>query len=86
MRSGSCSSSGRGAVPVEIVSGERIGSFLVLVDQDGVRHAVKPGAVLCVSDADQGRDATVLQLPGGRVLLVPQPMDEVLDLMGALGR
>ncbi len=62
----------------DIVSGERMGGFVVLTDEDGLRHAVKSGAVLALSDADgTGRD-TVMQLAGNRVVTIRQPIEDVL--------
>ncbi len=62
----------------DIVTGERVGGFVVLTDEDGLRHAVKSGAVLALSDADgTGRD-TVMQLTGNRVVTIRQSMEQVL--------
>ncbi len=66
------------AAMVDIISGQRVGGFLVLRDDEGLRHAVKAGAVLALSDADDAGDATVMHLTGGRVVVVRRSIDEVL--------
>lgn len=58
--------------------GRRIGSFVVLIDGDGLRHAVRLGSVLGLSDGDERQDTTVLQMQGGRALLVQASLEEVL--------
>ncbi len=58
--------------------GRRLGGYLLLVDTDGLRHAVRLGSVLAASDADPSQDMTLLQLPGARTLLLPQSLDQVL--------
>ena len=61
------------------VSGRRIGPFLLLVDCDGMRHAVRLGSVMALSDGDEAQDTTVVQFPGGRSLRILAPLEEVLD-------
>ena len=61
-----------------IISGERVGSFIVLKDDDGMRHAVRLGAVLAMSDGIDGLGTTIIQLPGNRTVLVHASLDEVL--------
>lgn len=56
----------------------RIGPFVVLVDGDGARHAVRLGAVLALSDGDETRDTTIVQCAGGRAVRVPAPLEEVV--------
>jgi hypothetical protein len=41
----------RGGI-VDIIQGQRRGGFVVFTDQDRLRHAVRLGAVLCLSDTD----------------------------------
>ncbi|MFC5357082.1 hypothetical protein ACFPMG_18890 [Azospirillum himalayense] len=60
------------------MQGVRVGRFIVMTDEDGLRHAVKLGTVLAVSDRDECQDETVLQLPGGRAVTVRASLDEVL--------
>jgi len=63
---------------MEFISGQRVGGYLVFRDGDGLRHAVRVGTVLALSDADESQTSTVVQLPGGRALMVGIPMDEIL--------
>jgi hypothetical protein len=56
----------------------RIGAFVLFVDDSGVRYAVRLSAVLALSDGDESRDSTIMQMPGGRATLVRAPLDEVL--------
>ncbi len=62
-----------------IISGGRVGRhFILLVDEEGLRHAVRHGSVLALSDADGDQDTTVAQLPGGRAVTIRASLDEVL--------
>lgn len=63
----------------DIVAGERVGGFVMLTDGDGLRHAIKSGAVLALSEADETGGGTVMQLPGNRVVTIHLPIDEVLS-------
>ena len=63
----------------DLVTGERVGGFVLFLDEDGLRHAVRCGAVLALSDADSGGRETVMQLPGGRAVLIRRSVAEVLD-------
>ena len=56
----------------------RVGSFVLIVDDNGVRFAVKLGAILALSDGDESRETTVMQMPGGRAVLIRTPLEEVL--------
>jgi hypothetical protein len=60
------------------VSGGRFGSFVVFVDGEGLRHAVRSGSVLALSDGDEAQDTTIMQLPGGRTVRILTPLEEVL--------
>lgn len=57
----------------------RVGSFVLFSDENGVRYAVRLGSVLALSDGDEARESTVLQMPGGRAVLVPVTLEEVLE-------
>ena len=57
----------------------RVGAFVLVVNENGVRYAVKLGAVLALSDGDEARDTTILQMPGGRAVLIRASLDEVLE-------
>ena len=62
----------------EAVGGERRGPMLVLKDAEGLRHAVRVTAVIAASDIDESHDATLLQLPNGRYVVVRVALDDVL--------
>ena len=57
----------------DLVAGERVGAFVVFIDEDGLRHAVRCQAVLALSDADGAGSDTILQLTGkpGRQTAAP---------------
>lgn len=61
-----------------LASGQRVGAFVVFSDENGVRCAVRLGSVLALSDGDERQDTTVMQLPGGRAVLIQAPLEEVL--------
>lgn len=63
---------------VPFVTGRRVGAFVVFADDEGVRYAVRLGSILALSDADNCQDATVMQLPGGRALLIRATLEQVL--------
>lgn len=60
----------------DLVTGMRIGPFVVFKDADGMRHAVRQGAILAVSEADG--DTVTIQMTGNRTALVRQAFDRVL--------
>lgn len=64
-----------------VESGERIGSFLVLVDSSGCRHLVRVGSVQLVSDTDPCQSDTTVVV-AGRPLHIPLPLDEVAVWIG----
>ena len=55
--------------------GERIGRYLIIRDVDGRRHAVGAGSVTAITETDAG---SLLLLPGGRLVQVPWPMEQIL--------
>jgi len=61
--------------------GGRKGRVIVLRDADGRRHAIRPGAIQAASEGDDGGMTTILTLPGGRMLIIDEPLDEVIDWM-----
>jgi hypothetical protein len=63
----------------DLVTGERVGAFVVFIDEDGLRHAVRCQAVMALSDADGAGSDTILQLTGNRAVRLPRPMHEVLE-------
>ncbi len=66
----------------DVVAGQRVGGFIVLVDEEGMRHAVRCGAVLALSDMDETGTDTVMVLPGGRAVTIRRPLHEVLSWFG----
>ena len=62
---------------------ERRGSMLVFRDEEGIRHAVRASAIIAASDADAMGDATIVQLPGSRFLMLRVALDEVTQWMAA---
>ena len=57
----------------------RVGTFIVLRDEDGLRHAVKLSAILAVSDTDATGSTTVIQLTANRTAIVRRSFEEVLS-------
>lgn len=60
------------------VVNRRVGAFILFADDNGVRYAVRLGAVLALGDGDEARDTTIMHMPGGRAVLIPAPLEEVL--------
>jgi hypothetical protein len=61
------------------VQGERVpGGFILITGIDGTRWAVRQQSVAIISDADECRDETLIQLHGGHIVRVPCTLDEVL--------
>jgi hypothetical protein len=61
-----------------LASGQRIGAFVVFIDENGLRCAVRLGSVLALSDGDERQDTTMMQQPGGRTALLQASLEEVL--------
>ena len=66
------------AAAMEIRSGQRVAGFLVLIDSEGCRHAVRLNSIQSLSDTDCCGDATLMVLPGGRQVMIPQKLTDVL--------
>jgi len=64
----------------DILSGRRLGPFIVIQDSEGLRHAIRPGAVIAISDADDLQGTAYLSLPGGRCVLIHSSFDDILRL------
>ena len=63
----------------ELINGQRQGPFLILEDEDGLRHAVRLGAILSLSEMSGDCSATVVQLSGKRSAVVRQSFEQVLS-------
>jgi hypothetical protein len=66
----------------ENLSGGRVGGYIVIKDEDGLSHAVRPGAVLALSDGDDIGESTVMTMPGNRLVVIRRRLDEVLKWFG----
>ncbi len=64
----------------DILSGVRVGPFVVFKDADGMRHAVRQGAILAISECEGG--VVTIQMTGSRVALVRQAFERVLTWFG----
>jgi hypothetical protein len=58
-------------------NGYRVGSYLVLIDTEGLRHAVRVTSILSVSDADLCQDTAVV-VAAGRQIIVPASWETVM--------
>lgn len=65
-----------------LADGQRVGRFVVMRDIDGRLHAVGAGSVAVVGQTDDG---SLLMLPAGRLLHVPQPLWRVLAWLDGMG-
>ena len=65
-----------------LAEGTRIGRFVVVRDLEGQTLAVAAGSVAAVCATDQG---TLLMLPGGRLVHVPQALETVLAWLDGRG-
>ncbi|WP_149471145.1 hypothetical protein [Roseomonas genomospecies 6] len=61
--------------------GERVGGFVCLTNQDGLRIAIRPGSISLAGDADPARDSTIL-VAAGRSFVLQKPLDETIELLG----
>ena len=57
----------------------RSGPFVVFSDSDGLRHAIRLGGITALSDADECRDTTLLLIHGGKLLVLQESLDEVVQ-------
>ncbi len=60
----------------DLLSGVRVGPFVVFKDADGMRHAVRQGAILAISEHEG--DVVTISMTGSRSALVRQAFDRVL--------
>lgn len=65
----------------EFVECTRRGGFLLLVDTNGQRHAVRIGSIQGLHDGDEDQSQTIIALPGNRMAIVPQSLEQILDLV-----
>jgi hypothetical protein len=56
----------------------RLGPFIVLTEENGIRHAVRLGAVLAVSEADETGTTCIIQITGNRTVEVHGSLEAVL--------
>ena len=64
---------------VDMLTGRRVGPFVIFVDGDCRRHAVRLASVLALSDGDEQQETSIMQLPGGRAVRICAPLEEVLS-------
>lgn len=63
----------------DLVTGHRIGGFVLFQDDDGLRHAVRAAGVLALSEGDHDGGITIMQMPGNRAVVIRRSLDEVLS-------
>jgi len=68
---------------LDIRSGARVAGFLILVDGDGRRYALRLNAILGLQDVDECADQTLVTITGGRSFIVPKSLDPVLGWLTA---
>jgi hypothetical protein len=62
----------------DLVAGQRLGPFIVFRDEDGLRHAVRQGAIMTISETGETGESTFIQLTGQRSATVHRSFDQVL--------
>ena len=67
----------------KLPEGSRIGRFVLFRDVDGTRHALVAASVAAACEADDGE--TVMMLPAGKLIRVPQQLDVVLNWLDGQG-
>jgi hypothetical protein len=65
-----------------LVRGERAGTLVVFAGAYGLRYAVPFASVLALRDGDESQSSTLMQVVGGREMLIEAPLDEVLRWFG----
>ncbi len=66
---------------MDVESGDCIAGFLIVIDGDGCRHAIRLSEVLCLSDTDACGTETMMILRGGDRVRVNEPLDQVIRWM-----
>jgi hypothetical protein len=56
--------------------GRRVGRYIVVVDEDGMRHAVAVSAALAATELETG--GTLVLVTGGRLITIDAGFEEVL--------
>ena len=59
-------------------SGERLGPFVVIPDQDGRRHAIRASAILTISDDSDCGSMTTLRFAGQRTAVLHESFESVV--------
>ena len=63
----------------DLMSGMRRGPFVILKDEEGLRHVVRQATILTISDIDDTYTSTVIQFAGNRTAVVHCSLDRVLE-------
>lgn len=59
---------------------ERIGAFIEVIDEDGMRNLVRVNAIQRVCDVDEMRQEAYLTV-AGRVILIRASLDDIRDVL-----
>lgn len=59
---------------------ERIGAFIEVIDEDGMRNIVRISAIQRACDVDEFREEAYLTV-AGRIVLIRASLDEVRDVL-----
>ena len=62
--------------------GAHVGGYVIVVDADGQRHAIRAASVSAMSDADAAQDETILQIGAGRTVRIPVALEVALTWFG----
>lgn len=68
---------------LDIRSGARVAGFVVLVNGEGRRYALRLNAILGLQDVDECADQTLVTITGGHSFVVPKSLDQVLGWLSA---
>ena len=71
----------RAGMTGDTMSGTRVGPYLLLRDQQGLRHIARINSVTLVSEADEVGDETILVI-SSRPIRLSATLDEVMDWLG----
>ncbi len=59
----------------------RAGAHIVFRDIGGLRHLVRVASIICISDTDETMSESVVQLPGGRLIVVAMPFEPLATMV-----